>query len=96
MNPESFHLTFGVYIKRSLVRDFYLFDFHFAAAEEVGVFAAAAGAGFPMLDGAVLFPAVLTTGDCGDGTDFQLAAFEQGLLVRRPAPAIRQILRHDG
>ncbi len=84
-------------VVRSIAALFYgdFFDEHLVSAHQIGVFAPAIGANLAVLDGGILFVAVLAIGDCFDGLDFKSATAQKIRAVCIPVPTINELIVHN-
>lgn len=82
---------------RSIAALFYgdFFDEHLVSAHQIGVLAPAIGADLAVLDGGILFVAVLAISDCFDGLDFKSATAQKIRAVCIPVPTINELIVHN-
>ena len=84
-------------ISRCLGALFYgdFFDKNFVPSNQISMFTAAIGTGLAILDGRVLFFAVLAVGDRLDRFDFQSATAQKIRAVCIPVPTIDELVVYD-
>ena len=82
---------------RSIAVLFYgdFFDEHLVPPHQIRVLAPAIGADLAVLDGGILFVAVLAIGDCFDGLDFKSATAQKIRAVCIPVPTIYKLIVHN-
>ena len=82
---------------RSIKALFYgdFFDKNFVPSNQISMFTAAIGTGLAILDGRVLFFAVLAVGDRLDRFDFQSATAQKIRAVCIPVPTINELIVHN-
>ena len=71
------------------------FNKHLVPPHQIGVLAPAIGADLAVLDGGILFVAVLAIGDCFDGLDFKSATAQKIRAVCIPVPTINELIVHN-